>query len=136
MTSSLYRVAKLVLAVVLLSGLSAVAMAGEEASMAKGVEGSAKADKMESCVKPTDWMRRNHMDLIQHSRDKTVHEGIRIQKDSLSGCVDCHARYDEKQQAVPVNASGEFCSGCHSYVGESLSCFQCHSTVPNANAQR
>lgn len=132
MSSSLYRISKIVLAA-LFVGLSAGINAGDMPSAAKGVEGTAKADSLNECVRPTDWMRRNHMDLIQHTRDKTVREGIRIQKDSLSGCVDCHARKDKENHSVPVNTDGEFCSGCHAYVGESLSCFQCHSTVPKAD---
>ena len=29
------------------------------------------------CVRETDWMRRNHMALVQHDRDMTVIHGIR-----------------------------------------------------------
>ena len=35
-------------------------------------------------------MRRNHMELIKHQRDATVHDGIRGTKHSLAGCIDCH----------------------------------------------
>jgi hypothetical protein len=95
------------------------------------VEGSAKADKLSQCVEPTDFMRRNHMELIKHQRDETVHGGIRGTKHQLSGCIDCHVRHDAQGKPVPVNAPGEFCEGCHNYVGESLNCYQCHSPVPN-----
>ncbi|NOR18726.1 MAG: hypothetical protein GQ538_01390, partial [Xanthomonadales bacterium] len=37
----------------------------------------------ESCVEDTDYMRRNHMDLLMHERDETVHEGIREKRHSL-----------------------------------------------------
>lgn len=123
---------------VLLGGVVTVLNAGSGSTAATAVEGSAKADEQGAeCVKPTKWMRRNHMDFIQHQRDKTVREGIRIHKNSLAGCIDCHARKDENHQYVPVNAKGEFCANCHNYVAESLPCFQCHTTVPpTETAQR
>jgi hypothetical protein len=94
------------------------------------VEGSAKADKLTQCVRPTEEMRRNHMELIKHQRDVTVHEGVRDTRDSLAGCVDCHARHDQQGHPVPVNAEGQFCDGCHDYTAVHLDCFQCHATVP------
>ena len=60
----------------------------------EGVKGSAKADKLDACVAPTDFMRRNHFELIKHQRDITVHQGIRETDHSLAGCVDCHVRKD------------------------------------------
>jgi predicted CXXCH cytochrome family protein len=119
--------------------LAAVALAGAFAALAGcsdkpeqlAVEGSAKAAKLEQCVEPTEFMRRNHMELIKHQREVTVREGIRATDDSLAGCVDCHVQFDSKHNAVPVNADGQFCSGCHSYVSVSLDCFQCHSPVPD-----
>ncbi|MBV5325306.1 MAG: hypothetical protein J0626_08585, partial [Rhodospirillaceae bacterium] len=36
-----------------------------------------KAVKGEQCVEPTDFMRRNHMKLLNHQRDETVIEGVR-----------------------------------------------------------
>ena len=102
-------------------------------SGAPAVEGTAKADKLDACVAPTAFMRRNHFELIKHQRDITVHEGIRKTDNSLAGCVDCHARHDAAGKAVAVNAPGEFCSGCHEYVGASLDCFTCHATKPTGN---
>ncbi len=82
------------------------------------------------CVEPTPYMRRHHMELILHQRDMTVHEGIRGNKHSLAGCIDCHVARGDDGKAVPVNAEGQFCDSCHDYVGVSLPCFQCHATVP------
>jgi hypothetical protein len=96
------------------------------------VAGSAKAAKLSQCVAPTDFMRRNHMELIEHQRDETVHKGIRATDHSLAGCIDCHVQFDQQGQPVPVNAAKQFCAGCHKSVGESLTCFQCHSPVPKA----
>lgn len=97
----------------------------------EAVEGTAKAEKLEQCVEPTALMRRNHFTFIEHQRDLTVHQGIRSSKHSLSGCVDCHARKDASGKAVPVDAEGQFCAGCHEYTAVSLDCFSCHRTVPD-----
>ena len=98
-----------------------------------GVEGSAKADKLDACVAPTAFMRRNHFELIKHQRDITVHEGIRKTDHSLAGCIDCHVRKDGQGAHVPVNTPGEFCAGCHQFAGASLDCFTCHATKPTGN---
>ncbi len=101
-----------------------VAQAGE------AIEGSAKADKLESCVRDTPFMRRNHFELIEHQRDITVHEGIRKTDSSIAGCIDCHVRRDAEGQPVPINAPGEFCATCHTRAAVTLDCFSCHATVP------
>ena len=96
----------------------------------EAIEGSAKADKLEHCVEPTSVMRRNHFEFIKHQRDITVHQGVRGSKYSLAGCIDCHVRRDAQGKAVPVNAPGEKCQGCHEYAAVSIDCFSCHSAVP------
>ena len=93
------------------------------------VEGS-KAATLESCVEPTDFMRRNHMELIKHQRDATVHDGIRSTKHSLAACFECHVSFDGEERAVPVNAEGQFCYSCHNYAAVTVNCFGCHATVP------
>lgn len=120
------------------STLSAILLAGALGALAGcsgepdrlAVEGSAKASKLEQCVEPTHFMRRNHMELIKHQRDATVRQGIRATDHSLAGCIDCHVQYDAGGEAVPVNAPKQFCAGCHATVAEHLACFQCHAAVP------
>jgi len=89
-----------------------------------------KAAGLKSCVTPTAEIRRNHMDLLKHDRIKVVRDGVRDVKHSLAGCIDCHAQKDGKGDYQPVNAEGQFCSGCHEYLAVSLTCFQCHSKKP------
>jgi len=123
------------LAIAMLGLLSSLGVAhGGAEHGGDSVEGSAKADKLDACVRDTPFMRRNHFELIKHQRDVTVHEGIRKTKDSLAGCVDCHVRRDAQNQPVPINAPGEFCAGCHEYAGVSIDCFSCHATVPTAQS--
>jgi len=98
-----------------------------------GVEGTAKADRLDACVAPTAFMRRRHFELIKHQRDVTVHQGIRKTDNSLAGCVECHVRQDVQGVHVPVNAPGEFCAGCHEYTATTLDCFSCHATQPMGN---
>lgn len=93
------------------------------------IEGS-EAAQLDSCVEPTDFMRRNHMEVIEHQRDETVHKGIRSTKHSLAGCIECHARYDADNTPVPVNAEGQFCIACHEFAAVGMNCFGCHANIP------
>ena len=96
-------------------------------SIAKG-----KGDK---CVLPTDYMRRNHMDLLDHQRDETVLGGIRTKKFSLKGCVSCHAVKGADGRAVTVKDPKHFCASCHNYAAVQIDCFDCHASRPGENQQ-
>ncbi len=87
----------------------------------------------DKCVEDTDYMRRNHMKVLNHHRDKTMHEGIRTKQHSLKGCIDCHATPNAAGQKT-VLGKDHFCQSCHSYAAVSVDCFQCHSSKPAANA--
>ncbi len=86
--------------------------------------------KGDQCVEPLEVIRRDHMDILNHQRDKTTHEGVRTKQHSLKNCIECHASKNDEGQWVPVNAPGEFCNSCHSYAAVSMDCFQCHATTP------
>ena len=47
----------------------------------------------ETCVEDTDFMIRNHMALLMHQRDSTVHQGVRTKKYSLRGCLAATPRW-------------------------------------------
>jgi len=114
-------------------GIATVGLApAAAADFAQGdyVTPGSKAAGLGNCVRETAFMRRNHMELIEHQRDVTVHQGIRSTTDSLAGCIDCHVGYDQQGQAVPVYADGQFCETCHEFVAVRLNCFDCHSGVP------
>ncbi|MBS1189512.1 MAG: dsrJ [Rhodocyclaceae bacterium] len=83
-----------------------------------------------TCVAPAAEMRRNHMDMLKHQRDKTLREGERGAKVSLNGCISCHAG---KQSGSVVGSRQEFCESCHAYAAVKLDCFECHQ--PKAGAQ-
>lgn len=92
--------------------------------------GNAKATQLQQCVEDTDVMRRDHMKFLMHQRDETMHKGIRTKKHSLINCISCHANKDDQGGYIPVNAEGQFCNSCHTFVGVSMDCFQCHATKP------
>jgi predicted CXXCH cytochrome family protein len=84
----------------------------------------------EHCVAPTDVMRRNHMSLMKHQRDETVHEGVRGKPFSLAGCVDCHAVTGSDGQPVSYADAKHFCRSCHDFAAVSIDCFECHASRP------
>ncbi|MBI2754024.1 MAG: Hdr-like menaquinol oxidoreductase cytochrome c subunit [Betaproteobacteria bacterium] len=85
------------------------------------------------CVAPPAEMRRNHMELLKHARDETVHVGVRTAKASLNGCIECHA-----SRATGSVAAGprDFCVSCHSYAAVKIDCFECHASRPKPGAAR
>lgn len=101
-----------------------------------GVKAKVGANAGDACVRETSWMRRNHMELLKHDRDRTMRQGIRSVDGSLKGCVDCHANSDDSGHYISVNAEGEFCSGCHNYTSVSIDCFECHATKPAGAVKR
>ncbi|MGR3914550.1 MAG: Hdr-like menaquinol oxidoreductase cytochrome c subunit [Gammaproteobacteria bacterium] len=86
----------------------------------------------ESCVEPLEVMRKNHMKLLNHQRDRTVHDGIRTTRHSLTGCVQCHAQQDARGRFIAVDAPGQFCEACHAFTGARPDCFECHAATPAA----
>lgn len=74
------------------------------------------------CVAPPAEMRRNHMEMLKHQRDRTMRQGIRGEPVSLNGCIECHA----SQKTGSVLGEGNFCQSCHTYAAVKLDCFECH----------
>jgi hypothetical protein len=75
------------------------------------------------CVEATEYMRANHMDLLDQWRDTVVREDVRTYtseagKDytmSLSDtCLDCHSNKEQ------------FCDACHTYSAVAPYCWDCH----------
>lgn len=84
-----------------------------------------KIEKGEACVAPTAQMRRDHMRMLFHQRDRTVRQGLREPRFSLKGCVECHASRDTGS----VLGNEGFCSSCHAYAAVKIDCFECHSPL-------
>lgn len=84
----------------------------------------------ENCVEDTDFMRRNHMEVLLHQRDDTVKDGIRTRRHSLKGCIDCHAVTGPDNMHVTVDSPDHFCRSCHDYAAVEIDCFDCHASRP------
>jgi hypothetical protein len=75
------------------------------------------------CVRDTDWMKENHMHLLNQWRDDVVRKGERYFKGpegkvwemSLSNtCMNCHSN------------KADFCDQCHNYMDVDPYCWSCH----------
>ena len=88
----------------------------------------------EECVADTDFMRRNHMIVLQHQRDETVLKGVRSKQYSLRECVACHAVAGADAMPVTVKNPKHFCRSCHDYAAVKIDCFQCHASRPDPDA--
>lgn len=75
-----------------------------------------------ACIAPVPEMRRNHMEMLKHQRDRTLRQGIRGEKASLNECIQCHA----SKTTGSVLGRGGFCQECHSYAAVKLDCWDCH----------
>jgi hypothetical protein len=82
-----------------------------------------KPTKGDQCVRDTEWMRTNHMDLLDEWRDLVVRDQQRFESNQVSPqmemslsntCMDCHS-----------NMSA-FCDRCHDYMGVQPYCWDCH----------
>jgi hypothetical protein len=84
-----------------------------------------KIERGEACVAPTAQMRRDHMDMLLHQRDRTMRQGLREPRFSLKNCVDCHA----SRATGSVLGKEGFCSSCHEYTAVKMDCFECHTPL-------
>jgi hypothetical protein len=84
-----------------------------------------KIENGKTCVAPVAEMRRNHMQMLFHQRDRTLRQGVREPRSSLKGCVECHAG----RESGSVLGKDGFCSSCHSYASVKIDCFECHTPL-------
>ena len=82
-----------------------------------------KAKQAEKCIEDTEFMTKDHMQLLDDWRHAVVRDGNRlyISADgteyvaSLSDtCMDCHSN------------KADFCDRCHDYVSADPYCWDCH----------
>lgn len=86
----------------------------------------------QSCVEPTDVMRRQHGLLLKHYRSDTMRHGVRTLHYSLVACINCHVTADETGNYPTVHQNSEhFCRSCHTYAAVNIDCFQCHTSKPD-----
>ena len=84
---------------------------------------SDKAKAAKECVRPKEFMKAEHMQLLDVWRDTVVRDAKRIYVNSkgkefqmsLSDtCLDCHSE------------KAEFCDKCHNYASVDPYCWDCH----------
>ena len=76
------------------------------------------------CVEKTEWMRAEHMQLLNEWRDEAIREGHHTYKNMVTGkvykkslsktCLKCHAQKDK------------FCDRCHESLSVHPYCWDCH----------
>ncbi|TLU59011.1 MAG: sulfur reduction protein DsrJ [Chlorobium sp.] len=74
------------------------------------------------CIAPTEYMRANHMRVLNEWRNSSVREGNRIHlapngskfQKSLNTCLGCHG------------SNRLFCFNCHMYANVKPKCWNCH----------
>ncbi len=98
-----------------------------KAAPAPELELTAKAKAAKECVMPTDFMKSDHMQLLDTWRHNVVRNSERIFVNaqgqefnmSLSNtCLDCHSN------------KAEFCDRCHTYASVEPYCWDCHIDNP------
>ena len=98
-----------------------------KAAPAPELELTAKAKAAKTCVMPTEFMKAEHMQLLDVWRHNVVRGGERmfvnadgkLYNMSLSNtCLDCHSN------------KKEFCDRCHNYASVRPYCWDCHIDNP------
>ena len=124
----------MLLVLLMVSGLAFAAPASGAESAGRVPRPVIERGTGEKCVEDTAFMRRNHMTLLKHQRDQTVHDGIRTKQYSLNGCIECHASRKTGSVGSVIGSDQNFCQACHSYAAVQLDCFECHASKPKPTA--
>lgn len=121
-------------ACVALAGLALSAGGDGAAAEPRGVRATPLPDVPAArggrCVAEPDVMRRQHMRLLDHQRDRTVQAGVRGEPYSLRACIACHAVEGADGRPVGADDPRHFCRACHDYTAVRIDCFECHASRP------
>ena len=112
--------------------MAGVVWADQDKALTNTLQPAIPKGQGDTCVEETGFMRRNHMDLLDHQRDETVLLGVREKQYSLKECLSCHAVYGADSIPVTVANPSHFCRSCHDYVAVNIDCFQCHASRPES----
>lgn len=83
----------------------------------------AKPYGYKECVKPVQYMKESHMELLNQWRDEALREGKRekveaggvlYEKSLQNGCMHCHTSKEK------------FCDVCHQFASVYPYCWDCH----------
>jgi hypothetical protein len=79
--------------------------------------------EVKQCIEPKEYMRANHMKILDTWRDSVVRNGdsdsVRVsgrifEKSLQNGCLKCHSNKED------------FCDKCHGYLDVKPTCWECH----------
>jgi predicted CXXCH cytochrome family protein len=127
----------LVLLLVALAVLNDVLDAPEDEGVAKGVPMPVIArGQGDSCVEDTEFMRRNHMTLLQHEHGEPRSKDIPRTGHSLKECLACHTVMGPDARPVTADSPEHFCRSCHDYAAVKIDCFDCHRSRGRRVASR
>ena len=82
-----------------------------------------KGEDQQECVRSAEYMRDNHMEMLNEWRDEVVRnnnrdytspDGKHYEMSLTKTCLNCHAN------------KAEFCDQCHNYAGVTPYCWDCH----------
>ncbi|MDH5560646.1 MAG: sulfate reduction electron transfer complex DsrMKJOP subunit DsrJ [Deltaproteobacteria bacterium] len=113
---------KIVIGLVLFFGLFSIPFWAGSSSGGNGPEIVVK-EGTEACVESKEFMRPNHMHLLDQWRDSVVRDNDRVytnasgkhfEKSLTKTCLNCHSNKEE------------FCDRCHDYMGVKPYCWSCH----------
>lgn len=76
------------------------------------------------------YMRKNHMAALKHKSNETIYKGIRSEKHSINACINCHVPESYNGKVLRHSNQAHFCTTCHTYVGTTVDCFECHVDHP------
>lgn len=85
--------------------------------------------EQKQCVEAAEYMRTEHMQLLNQWRDQVVREGQTVYTSSSgkqyamsleNSCLECHSN------------KSEFCDSCHSYTAVDPYCWDCHDASKGA----
>jgi hypothetical protein len=105
---------------------------GAKAAAMPKVDLTEKAKAAKQCVMATEYMRTEHMQLLDEWRLKVVRSGLRDFTNpegktfnmSLSNtCMDCHSN------------KADFCDRCHNYASVKPYCWDCHIENPQGETK-
>ncbi|KUJ80513.1 hypothetical protein AVO45_05550 [Ruegeria marisrubri] len=116
---------RVVLALLLLAWSSG-AMAEERSSLWPDVPAATGEPHPEG----NEYWRKNHMALMKHDRDLTMHLGDREIGASLKGCFECHTTTNASGKILTYADEGHFCRTCHDFAAVKVDCFSCHRSTP------
>jgi hypothetical protein len=127
----MYDAGKIIIGLIVFLGFTTFPLWHDAGSVSKApkLELTAKAKQIGHCVESKEWMKANHMQLLDHWRDAAIRKGERVYVNrkgeryviSLQNtCLECHSNKEK------------FCDKCHKYAGvHEPYCFDCHLTPKN-----